>query len=427
MNLILIFITYQIIQLLILPIIVVYLIIRKTKGKSAFGNFKERVGFVPKNIKNNNTIWFHAVSVGEILSIQYLIKKIKNTLPQSTIYVTTGTVSGKKMAVKNLDYDYLSFLPFDFLLPMLFAFRRIKPSNLILAEAEIWPNLLLLAHFKKIPTFLVNARINKKQNHLTKFIFSKILNTFKHIYTQSKEDLNKFLEMEITKEKLSVLGNIKAYNVYQKHTELKQNLCKKNNKIVLLVGSIHPGELKIYLILFKQLKTKFSNLQLILAPRHFHWQEKLIKTIQETNFSFQIWKDFSTTYESDIILVLKLGVLFNIYPLADIFFLGGTFVPVGGHNLLEPAVWGKLSVIGPHYQNTKDIADCLQKTNGLIKVKNETDLYTQTQNLLMNKDLILEIGTNARTWLEKEKMAVENGLQILTKEFKPFSISHKFK
>ncbi len=421
MILFIIFISYQILQLLALPAIVAYLLIRYFKGKPVFGDFKQRIGLVTKNKNEAKTIWIHAVSVGEILSIQHLITKIKDENPTATIYLTTGTITGKKMAEKNITYDHLSFLPFDFLLPMLIAFKRIKPSSLILAEAEIWPNLLLIAHYKKIPTYLINARINKKQNHLVQYLFSKLLNTFSHVYTQSINDEKQFLEIGIKEEKVSVLGNIKAYNVWQKYQGRKDlELAKYKRKPTLLVGSIHPGELEIYLNLFKSLKSQFPDLQLILAPRHLHWKQKLIADVEITGFSYQVWNDNTTVDgnilekkdEFDIILVINLGVLFDLYPLCDLFFLGGTFVPIGGHNLLEPAVWSKPSIIGPYFQNTKAIADELEKEKVLIKIKDEKQLLDKVENLLNNQDKILKMGNNAGKWLEEEATRVKEGLNF---------------
>ena len=155
LTLLLFFALYQLLQIILLPFFLIYLLIRKIKGKSAFGNFWQRKGFVPKVLKQktNKVIWIHAVSVGEILSIQNLIDQIKNKIPNSICYVTTGTPTGKKMAEKNLKADYFSFLPYDFLFPMFLAFKRIKPTSIIIIEAETWPNFLMLSKsFVKPPS-----------------------------------------------------------------------------------------------------------------------------------------------------------------------------------------------------------------------------------------------------------------------------------
>ncbi|MCF7899162.1 hypothetical protein K9L05_00750 [Candidatus Babeliales bacterium] len=448
LQIILIFIFYQILQILLLPIIIIYLFIRYFKKKSVFGSFKERMGLVTKSTKNKKIIWLHAVSVGEILSIQNLIKQIKTEIPNSFCYVTTGTITGKNMAQKNLQFaDKISFMPFDFLLPMFFAYKRIKPNFIIIIEAEIWPNFIILSKFFKTPIYLLNARISQRSENKylnLKFLFKSILNIFKLIFVQSEQDQDNFIKLGIKKNKLKILGNIKALNVLEKKNVIKnifsKNILKKNYNI-LLAGSIHEGELDIYLDLYKNLKKNFENLKLILAPRHFNWQNILEEKIKKTSFKYFLWDNKSNIntqinsqidffkknqnyYDQtknilinhDILLVCKLGELFNLYQFCDIFFLGGTFIPVGGHNLLEPAVWGKVSIVGPYYQNCKDNADNLEFSNALIKTKNSEELLLETQNLLKNKEKKDFMSQNAKNWLIKEAGLVRKNLEFLIKQ-----------
>lgn len=420
---IIIFILYQITQIISLPIFIIYMVVRKMKGKPVFGNLNERLGFIPKVSPSKKVIWFHAVSVGEILSIQNLIKQARSALPDSVIYVTCGTPTGKTIAQKNLDADYISFLPFDFFLSILLAFRRINPINLIIVEAEIWPNLLFTAHLKKIPTYLINARITKKSKkkyYRFKQLVRPLFNTFQQIYTQSQDDFSRFLRVGVPKTKLTLLGDIKTFNVLEKQKDSPRHFISKPQNftpIIFLAGSIHPKEDKIYLNLLKKLKPKFSQLKLILAPRHFHWKEQLIENVKSIHLSFQILDKNSSINDIDlsfdIVLIFKLGILFDLYSFSDIFFLGGTFVPVGGHNLLEPAAWSNPSVIGPYHQNCLTIANQLLKHNALIKVDNEQRLCEEIENLVSNPNKIKVMGSNARDWLEKEGEKVKKGIQSL--------------
>lgn len=424
------FITYQIITLAILPLIPIYLIFRKLKKKPVFGNFKERIGFIPKNKTNTKTIWIHAVSVGEILSIQNLIDEIKNKSQEIICYVTTGTITGKNMAKKNLNCDYISFLPYDFLLPMLITFKRIKPTSIIIVEAETWPNLLFLARFKRIPMYMINARIYKKSESkykLFKFFFKKLFDKFNLILTQSNDDTKRFNNIGIHSNKIKTLGNIKTLNVLiKKNKESIEN--GKNKYPTLLAGSIHPGELNTYIELFKKLKADYHNLKMILVPRHFHWKKKLINKIEKEKISFYFWNNKTQvpnkeyikfineiSEKNDLIIVYKLGELFKLYKACNIFFLGGTFVPIGGHNLLEPSVWKKPSIIGPYYNNCKDIVSKLKNNNGILFAKNKLDLYINTKNLLNNTKKCFIIGNNSFEWLQKESFVVKNMLNNLIK------------
>lgn len=442
---ILFFIFYQVIQILCLPLLIVFFLIRKFKKKPVFGNFQERLGFVPQinlNKLNNNIIWIHAVSVGEILSIQDLVNKIKQEKPNSLIYLTTGTLAGKNIAKKNINYDYLSFLPYDYLILILIAFKRIKPQYLIIVEAEIWPNLLLIAKLLNVKTFLINARISdrsKSKYFKFKFILKKLFNTFTLIFTQSEYDKIIFEQLGINSKKLKVMGNIKTLNVLTKK-ELTPKFNINNNYKILLVGSIHPGELDIYLELYKHLKRDpgseagmTQHIKLILAPRHFYWQKELITKINNLNEKYFLWdnninlnhlnnynlsENINNIFNNyNILLVCKLGELFNLYQFSNIYFLGGTFVNIGGHNLLEPAAWAIPSIVGPYHQNTKIIAQELEHSLGIFIAKDKNDLYLKSKNIILDSVMAQNMGKNSFDWLNQESNKVNNAIKDLISLF----------
>ncbi|MCK4265410.1 hypothetical protein KAW80_03570 [Candidatus Babeliales bacterium] len=424
------FIIYQIIHILGFPLILVYLFTRPVRGKPTFGNFIQRMGFLPKVSNNKKTIWLHAVSVGEILSIQSLVRDIKK-IPDTICYITTGTVTGKDMALKKLDADYVSLISFDFLPAMILAFKRINPRSIIIVEAELWPNLLCLANFKKIPTYAINARMSQRsfrRYKVFKRFLSPLLNTFKKLYVQTKDDESRYKNLGASRNKISPLGNLKTLNVLEK-VDHEKALPVKTIYPTILVGSVHPGELEIYLKLFKTLKKEVFNLKLILAPRHFHWKNALVKKINEYDLKFELWDEKHTSnndatsaqqslHKNDLLLVCKLGTLFDLYQISTIFCLGGTFVKIGGHNLLEPAVWSKVSLIGPYYQNCKMIADQLEEVNGLIKTNNEKELIRKVRYLIKNPEITQSMEFNAASWLKSEAQNVKIQLADLLNELK---------
>jgi 3-deoxy-D-manno-octulosonic-acid transferase len=384
----------------------------------------------PEHVEGSfERVWIHAVSVGEVLSVQHLITEIKKNNPGTVCYLTVGTSTGKQMAQKNLDADYISFMPYDFLPFILIAINRVRPSKIIIVEAEIWPNFLILSSWLRIDKILINARISSRsygRYKILKSFFAPIFNSFKKILTQSPADKIRFAEIGVDAEKLSVFGDIKAFNVVQK--KLLSQTFNKPPYTTLLVGSIHPGELDIYLKLFVQLKKTHAGLRIILAPRHFTWMQELETKLKNTNLNYILWTEhnliiqknenlfqaFNRVFEStDIIAVCKLGELFNLYQLTDIFYLGGTFVNVGGHNLLEPAAWANPCIIGPFYQNTKANADEMEQAGGLIKVENFEQLQAITQKLLSDKNLRTKMGTSNNSWVCQKADLINNGLTSL--------------
>jgi 3-deoxy-D-manno-octulosonic-acid transferase len=448
--LLLFFVFYQVIQVAAIPLVAVYIILRKFKNKPVFGNFKERMGLVPKTPKDRDVIWLHAVSVGEVMALQETVKLIKKNNTNAIIYLTTGTLGGKAIAHKNIDADIISYMPYDFLPCITVALSRIHPKALILIEAELWPNLLMLSKIYGARLILLNARLKEKS--LKRFSFVKafsaqLLNLFTGIYTQTAGDKKRFETLGVEASKIKILGDLKAFNYIEKQKlnayALDPDLHRdddslgidlqdapgrtgvsrypgfhRSNHTTLLVGSIHPGELDVYSNLFTKLRQEQPNLRLILAPRHFQWQDELVKKIQANQFRYFLWDDknvpqakISQLWKNvDVLLVCKLGALFNLYQECNIFFLGGTYVPVGGHNLLEPAVWSKPSIVGPDYHTCTHVANELEIAGGLLKVSNEQQLFEKTKLLVNNKALQEQMGNDARRWVSDEAKRVEQNL-----------------
>lgn len=409
------FICYQFIQIITLPFFSGYLVWRKIKKKSAFGNFFERIGIVPRDTSPRGTeiYWFHAVSVGEVISLEHIIGKIKKEKKNAICYLTVGTTTGKKMACEKLSADYVSFLPFDFLPCMLLAYKRIRPTKIFIVEAELWPNFLMIGKIKNIPMYLINARVSKRSKGryecFKKFLLP-LLRIFKKIYTQSEYDKQEFERLGIKKENIECLGNIKAYNVLKKLSHGDQQ--KIPTTPTLLMGSLHPGELDVYLKMYQQLKIQIPELKMIIAPRHFQWKDELIRKITETGYDFSVWETIRPEYK-DILLVCKLGELFSLYAEASVFYLGGTFVPVGGHNLLEPAAWGRATIVGPYHHNCHVDVQELLKENGVLVAKDEDQLIEQTKKLFDDEATRTTLGSNANQWLTRTGMMVEEKLHFL--------------
>lgn len=438
------FIVFQMFQWILFPFFLPYLMVKHIAAQTNLSDVQELSGFVPYADHSKKIVWFHALSAGEVLSIQYVVDELKKENPDTLCYLTAGTEEGKRVARKHLNVDYVSLLPYDSLPTMLLAFNRINPTALVVLEHEVWPNMVMLSKLKEIPLFLLNAQMtptSEKTWLRLKPLYSTLFSGFDHIFAQSEQDKNAFVEkLDINPEKIEPIGNIKAFNVKEKKDIFVQNLTrdlqeyKSEDHIVLMIGSVHQGELDPYLELFSKLKKEFPTLKLILAPRYFSWKEELLEKVKVTNFKYFMWDNQSEALNNsidlladvshdilthnDILLVCTMGKMFSLYALVDLYFLGGTFVPVGGHNLLEPAVWGNPIIIGPHHQNTKDIADQLENRRALIKVSDTHDLLHNTHNLLVNQKIRKEMGLRAQEWLEHESKMVKKKLEPLFKRIK---------
>jgi 3-deoxy-D-manno-octulosonic-acid transferase len=428
------FIVYQILQIVASPLIIIAIGIMQLK-RSLMGNIAQRLGYVPRSTPGRRTIWLHAVSVGEVLSLQELIITLKAANPSIDCYVTVGTVTGMHMAQTQLTHiDHVSYLPYDFLLPMMMAYARIKPTALIIVESDLWPNLIMLGKLTTTPLILLNARISersRKRPALIQKLFARLYNCFDIILAQSEQDKKNFESLDVTAA-VEVLGNLKAYNVVGKKERVRNHQPSQRSYATLLIGSMHPGEVDIYLTMFMRLRIQHSQLRLILAPRHFGWREELIARTHNTGLRVFVWTEgavppvtqsemrqqkMNELLENyDIILVCTLGELFSLYQYADLFFLGGTFVTVGGHNLLEPAVWGITPIVGPHYHNCTDIVQRLTNVKGCAQVDTTEALEAITRTLLDDSTLRCRMGAQCQAWLYQEAQQVQKTVSDLAKK-----------
>lgn len=406
--------------MLLLPIIIFALCLVHIRRKGN-DNVIERLGFLPRPQADKKVLWLHAVSVGEVLALQELVATIKREQPNTWIHLTVGTISGKAIAHKQIAADCISFMPYDLVPCILLAYIRLKPHALIVMEAEIWPALFFIAHLKKIPLFVLNARISKRSakrmQHLAVLV-RQLLRCCTHLLTQSQADTTAFMQLEIPESKITTLGNIKAWNVLAKKTQTA--VSHPLPFPVLLAGSIHPSEELIYLKTFMQLKQQYRDLRLILVPRHFNWQHELMAHVTATGASYTVWTEHTTEHNAakaveqhDILVVCRLGELFGLYQYATVFFLGGTFVPVEGHNLLEPAAWGIPSIVGPRHANCKDIFDQLESAGAALCALNPSAVTAITQELLQHPKHLQQMQEANMTWIKKEAHRVENAMRLI--------------
>ncbi|MBX9830679.1 hypothetical protein K2X40_01895 [Candidatus Babeliales bacterium] len=438
MNIMMLFILYQLVQMLLFPLFIPYVIVKNIVARSSIQEVKEQIGIVPKVQGTKPVIWFHALRAGEILSIERLINEVKEIMPEAECYVTASTPEGKQMAEKNLKADYVSLLPYDALASMLLVFDRIKPTAIVVLEHELWPNMIMLAKLKGVPIYLLNTYLSGS-NHVLwsslKFVYSSLLNAFDHIFAQHEQAQADLIQkFNVAPERISAMGDVKCFNVQAKRIACQKGFSqpyayyRNHNYCTLLLGSIYEGELDAYLALYKTLKQEQPDLKLIIAPRHFSWKEKLVQEVEKTGYRSFMWDNQTTVLnqnpdalkcltdeilpQHDIVLVCTMGKLFSLHALADIFCLGGTFVPVGGHNVLEPAVWANPIIVGPHHETFKQAIDQLEQAGGLLKVT-DVQLIECVRDLVLHKEKRELMGSCAEQWLQNQADLVTNSVSLL--------------
>ena len=373
----------------------------------------ERLGHYPKELKEwlkdpRRPVWIHAVSVGEMLLARVLVRELRAQRPDLRILLTTGTPTGRKVGQPLLDEKTrLVYVPTDFYYSMLRAFRRINPSVLILVENEIWPNMLWRARKMGVEILLVNSRLSRRNRRLFRMartFVRPVLQLFDWIGVQSPEDMRRFAIAGFPEKRLHLMGSMK-YDVAAlaadhpgKGVELRKLAGWDQGQVILLGGSTHPGEEKILSDMVKELKGRHRELRLMLVPRHVERTDSILGELEGVGLRVvrrsQLEKEGKT--DPDILLVDTTGELRDLYPTADVVFIGKTLTGTGGQNFLEAARHGRAIVAGPHMENFMPLRREFEEKKAILIAGSADDLRTELEGLLSTKKGREELGQRAK-------------------------------
>ena len=418
------FLLYNILQLIFLPIFAPLLFIIALATPKYRGRMANRLGFgMKKNISaslpNQKTFWIHALSVGEVTSAVPLIQGLRKKHPSSRIIFTVSTRSGEAIARSLLKefVDHIIPSPLDFLPVIALFFRRIQPQLFILIETDFWPNLLLYLHHKKIPAVLVNGRVSEKSMtgyRRYAFFFRPMFHSFRYLFMQTELDRQNMINLGIEGDKIKVLGNLKFDTHVAEEQFLPSSLSRllPDNTIVITAGSTHQGEEDILFTAIKKLQNTYPQITLVLAPRDPGRADQICIMARQHDLTIMLRSENSTT-RSDILLVDTIGELIFFYALADIAFIGGSLVDEGGHNPIEPAMQGIPVLFGPYMQDFHEIAVSLMKAGGAEQVTDSQTLQHAIEPLLLSEELRNKRGNEAKHCVSLQRGVIEKHLEIL--------------
>lgn len=406
--------------LIILPF---WLIAGAFKPKLIAG-FKEKCGFyktVEACSKGHcgelKTIAFYGVSVGEVVAMENLIKKTRDNFPQMEIVIFTGTQTGQEIAQKKLGgiADFITYFPLDFQFCINNMLDKINPDAIFVMETELWPNFANITNKRKIPTYIINARISDRTYKSYKklsFFFAPILKKYTNIFPQSKQDMEKLISIGANPSTTEIMGNLKFDIKKPDVSEL--NFERNPEDKIILAGSTHYGENEIVLDVFEKLKKDIPNLKLIIAPRHLGGKY---------NFEYGSRSKGDNFSNNDIILLDTMGELGKFYSICDIAFLGGSFAckggdnfsgkGVGGHNPLEASIFNKPVISGPSIHNFKDIYAILTSTNAASIVKNNEEFVIKAKKLLTDNEFYNSASKDCEIVFEQNKGALDFVIKII--------------
>jgi 3-deoxy-D-manno-octulosonic-acid transferase len=387
--------------------------------------FRERLGRLPERLRQAaepGCIWIHAVSVGEVLAVSQLAGELRKRNPSRQVFVSTTTATGQALARQRFGENHVFYMPLDFRFALKPFFSALRPRLLILAETEFWPNLLNSAKKCGAAVAVVNARISDRsfpRYRRLRLFFSRVLSGIDLFLAQTEEDARRLKQIGAAEERVAISGNLKFDIRLSSNAPIATELRKaiRQDSPVLVCGSTTEGEEELVLTAFRQVLQQFPAAVMILAPRHPERFEKVASLISSAGLKFikrSTWNPAANNSLSagSIFLLDSVGELASVYSLARVAFVGGSLVPLGGHNILEPAQHGVAVLTGPHTFNFREIMRTFEHGGGL-RVVNAEDLGATIAELLKDRETRERLGRRARELFQENTGATERTLAAL--------------
>ncbi|HOF04798.1 MAG TPA: 3-deoxy-D-manno-octulosonic acid transferase [Syntrophales bacterium] len=373
-------------------------------------------------------IWIHAVSVGEVTAAAPIVAALRARLPGACLVLSTGTETGREMAGRLVgEATALIYYPLD--LPPVVArvLDRVRPDVFVMTETELWPNFIRACRVRNIKVVMVNGRISPRsfrRYHRSRFFWKGVLDLVERVGVISGTDADRIRALGLPSSRLEILGNAKYDGLAAKvaphlreEISRRLNLPAVSDDPVLVAGSTHDGEETVVLAVYRRLLREFPALKLILIPRHVERGPVVRDLVRQYGYEDVITvKEITAGRRREgerVIVVDVIGELFKIYSLATVVFCGGSLVPRGGQNILEPAAWGKVVCYGPSMEDFRSERELLEGAGAGICVRNEEELFAAARMMISRPDLRVEKGEKAREVIQANRGAAERYADLI--------------
>lgn len=389
-----------------------------------------RAGRIPSTVLSalepGPVVWIHAVSVGEVMAARTLVEALKSEHPDIRILFSTVTPTGQALARKALPaIDALIYFPFDLSWIVRRVVARVKPALFLFLETELWPNFLGELARRGIPAVLINGRISRRSYPRYRWIAPFLKLTLRRValfLMQSQEDAQRIISLGAPRPRVRITGNMK-FDALARESEPREldaagggvfKLAAEER--LLMAGSTHGGEEAKILEVFKALREDFPVLRLVLAPRHLERLPEVRRLVARCGFQPVLFSQAKESHngKGEVILLDTLGDLRFLYRYASFVFVGGSLVPHGGHNCIEPARFGKPILFGPHMQNFQDIAELFVMKGAAGQVRTLDEMIERLRRWIFYPQDAEGYGTRARRLVEENEGATVRNVGLIS-------------
>ena len=423
------YLAYSLLTLAVFVFVSPYFVYQAIRYNKYIGSLSQRLGYLPIsfNMDGEESIWIHAVSVGEALTARALAAELKARYPRLRLFLSTTTIAGQQVARRSLQHvDAVFYFPFDWTLIVRRTLNLVKPRLFIMMETEIWPNLLHECRRRGIKSVMINGRISSRsypRYRIVRPFFRRVLADVDRFCMQSEESARRLIDLGADAARVTVTGSLKfdslempAATAHGKPRERVLRFFRLSpHRTVLVAGSTMRGEEAAVLRAFGRIKAKSPGAMAILAPRQPERFGEVERLAREAGFVTVNRSDLPIDVEprADVIVLDTIGELAQLYQLATAVFVGGSLADHGGHNILEPAVFGKPIVFGPHMQNFKEIADTFLANGAAVQVGSDAELDETLIALATDPVRRARLGAAARALVEANRGAKGKTLAVI--------------
>lgn len=421
-------ITYALITYLLIPVVLIHLWWRSLSNPAYRQRIGERFGYFGRRLANHS-IWIHAVSVGEVQAAAALVGALQSRYPDSPLVLTTMTPTGSQQA-QDLFGDTVvhSYVPYDLASAVRRFFDWAQPELVIIMETELWPNLFRECGRREIPLVLASARVSARSVSRYRRVVSLFRETLSHgivIAAQTETDAKRFFSLGANQSRIRVTGNIKFDFSLNQEISLRGREFRRANaagRPVWIAASTHTDEEQVVLAAHQKILATNPDALLILVPRHPERFQLVGSLITREGMSYVTRSSGDRCApDTKVFLGDSMGELTMLYAAADVAFVGGSLIPVGGHNLLEPAALGIPVLTGPHTFNAADIAELLVENGSTQVVHDAGELADRVTSLLADERQRMSRGNGGREVIENNRGTLQRLLDLIDPLIAPAS------